>query len=66
MTKKSKHAIVHIIAAVIFALVAIAHLLRIVSNMQVVIGNWAVPMWSSWAAVVVSALMAVLLRATAE
>lgn len=33
------------IAAVIFGIVAILHLIRIVSGVEVVIGGWAMPMW---------------------
>ncbi len=66
MAKKSKHTAVHIVAAAIFALVAIAHIIRIASNTQVVLGNWSIAMWPSWVAVAISIGMAIWLRATAE
>jgi len=66
MAKKSKHATVHIVAAAIFALIAIAHIIRIVSNTQVVFGNWSIAMWPSWVAVAIAAGMAIWLRATAD
>jgi hypothetical protein len=36
------------VAGAIFAVVALAHLLRIVMGWPVVIGGWDVPMWVSW------------------
>ena len=42
------------IAAVIFALVALLHLLRLVMGWSVVIDAWTVPMWVSWVALVVA------------
>jgi hypothetical protein len=47
-----------LVAGVIFALVALLHLLRIVLGWPAVIGGWAVPMWLSWVALVVSAALA--------
>ena len=37
------------ISAVIFAVVAALHLIRIITDTAVVFGNWSVPMWLSWA-----------------
>jgi len=42
------------IAAVIFALVALLHLLRLVMGWSVVIGSWTVPMWVSWVGLVIA------------
>ena len=42
------------IAAVIFALVALLHLLRLVMGWSAVIDSWAVPMWVSWVGLVVA------------
>jgi len=42
------------IAAVIFALVALLHLLRLVMGWSVVIDSWTVPMWVSWVGLVVA------------
>ena len=44
MTEKAFSAI----AAVIFALVALLHLLRLVMGWSIVIDSWTVPMWVSW------------------
>ncbi|HEV7121743.1 MAG TPA: hypothetical protein VGN56_02880 [Candidatus Paceibacterota bacterium] len=38
----------HLIAGVIFGIVAIAHLLRVVSGSDFVILGWSVPLWLSW------------------
>lgn len=47
------------ISAIIFAVVAIGHLVRIVQGWQVQLGDWGVAMSVSWAALVVSAALAV-------
>ena len=44
-----------LLAGVIFAIVALLHLLRIYMGWPVVIGNWTVPMWVSWIGFVVAA-----------
>lgn len=41
-------------AGVIFALVALAHLVRIYLGWPIVIGSWSIPMWVSWAGLVVA------------
>jgi len=43
-----------LLAGVIFAIVALAHLLRIFMDWPIVIDNWTVPMWLSWIALVVA------------
>ena len=43
-----------LVASVIFALVALLHLLRIYMGWPVVIGSWSVPMWLSWIGLVVA------------
>jgi hypothetical protein len=43
-----------LIAGVIFAIVALVHLLRIVMGWPIVIDNWTVPMWVSWIALVIA------------
>jgi len=42
------------IAAVIFALFALLHLLRLVMGWSIVIDSWTVPMWVSWVGLVVA------------
>jgi hypothetical protein len=42
------------VAAVIFALVALLHLLRLVTGWSIVIDAWTVPMWVSWIGLVVA------------
>jgi hypothetical protein len=44
----------HLIAAVIFALVALLQALRIFMGWSVVIGGWSAPMLVSWIAIVVA------------
>ncbi len=43
-----------IVAAAIFAIVALVHLLRILMNWPIVIGTWSVPMWLSWIGLIVA------------
>ena len=42
------------IAAVIFAVVALLHQLRLVMGWSIVIDSWTVPMWLSWVGLVVA------------
>ena len=42
------------IAGVIFALVALLHLLRLVMGWSIVIDSWTVPMWVSWVGLAVA------------
>jgi hypothetical protein len=44
---------VSLLAAVVFALVAIAHLLRLVFQVEVLIGGVSIPMWVSVFATVI-------------
>ena len=48
------------IAAVIFALVALLHLLRLVYDWQVVFNGWVVPMWLSVIGLIVTAALSLL------
>jgi hypothetical protein len=50
-----------LIAALIFALMALIHLYRIATHFQIILGNHPVPMWVSYCALVVSGLLAVML-----
>src|SRR5262249_14923945 len=43
-----------IVAGVIFAAVALFHLVRIYIDWPVMIGGWSVPMWVSWIGLVVA------------
>jgi hypothetical protein len=43
-----------LITGIIFAVVALGHLLRIFMTLPVTIGDWAAPMWLSWAGFIVA------------
>jgi hypothetical protein len=43
-----------LLTGIIFALVALLHLLRIYMGWSAVIGGWTLPMWVSWLALVVA------------
>jgi len=49
------------LAAIIFALVALAHLLRLIFDVSVLIGTWSVPMWLSLVGFVVPGVLAMAL-----
>jgi uncharacterized membrane protein len=45
------------IASAIFALMALAHLYRLFAHFQVIIGSHPIPMWVSYVAIVVTAVL---------
>jgi len=45
------------VAGAIFVVVALAHLLRIYMGWMVMIGDWMVPIWLSWIAVIGAAAL---------
>jgi hypothetical protein len=49
------------IAALIFAVVALVHLYRIFTDFQVILGSHTIPMWISYLGVAVPGLLAVML-----
>ena len=46
-----------VVTAVVFSLVAALHLLRIVLGWTVVVAGWHVPLWVSWLAIAVLAVL---------
>ena len=44
----------HLIAGLVFAVIALVQALRIVMGWSVVIGGWSAPMWISWVAIIVA------------
>ncbi len=48
-----------VVSATLFALVAIAHLLRLVNSLTVTVADYVVPMTVSWIGFIVPALLAV-------
>ena len=46
-----------LIAAIIFLVMALAHLLRLFTNFQIVLGSHDLPMWVSIAGLVIAGLM---------
>jgi hypothetical protein len=47
-----------LVTASIFSVVGLLHLARIVFSWSVVIGDWTVPMWLSWAGVIATGALA--------
>jgi hypothetical protein len=47
----------HKFAGIIFLIVALVHLWRILTAMPVAFGTAFVPMWASWAAVIIAGYM---------
>ena len=50
-----------ILAIIVFTFVAIAHLLRLIYNMDVTVGEWNIPQWVSVLAVIGPAAIAIML-----
>jgi len=48
-----------LIAALIFALMALIHVYRLFTDFQVVIGSHVIPMWASYVAIVVAGGLAI-------
>lgn len=46
------------IGVALFALVAVAHLLRVVLGLEVAVGGWAVPTWISYFGILVPGALA--------
>lgn len=42
----------------LFALVAVAHVMRLVLNVKIVIQGWSVPLWTSALAIVLTVMLA--------
>jgi hypothetical protein len=47
-----------LLTAILFSIICLVQLSRIALGWEVVIGGWNVPMWVSWLAVVVAAVLA--------
>jgi hypothetical protein len=47
-----------LVTGVLFAALTVVHVLRLVYGWESVIGGWTVPLWVSWIAMVVAALLA--------
>jgi uncharacterized protein YacL len=48
-----------LISGVIFGLIALGHLIRVISGLALAIGQFSVPMWASYVAIVVSVVLCV-------
>jgi len=49
------------ISSALFAIVSLAHLLRLIYGWNMNIGGWVVPMWISWVGFVVPGVLAVMI-----
>ncbi len=45
------------IAAVLFALAVLAHVYRLVTQFQIIVGSHTIPMWCSYIAIVVAGVL---------
>jgi hypothetical protein len=50
-----------LLAAAIFALMAVIHLYRIVTHFQIILGSHEIPMSASWIAIAITGVLAVML-----
>jgi Mn2+/Fe2+ NRAMP family transporter len=56
-----------VVAGIIFTLVVVFHLVRVFADWPVIIGDWSVPKWVSWVALIVAGGLALLaFRFTAD
>ena len=49
------------IAALIFALMALIHVYRLLTDFQIILGSHTIPMWVSYVGILVPGLLAVML-----
>jgi hypothetical protein len=47
-----------LVTATVFSVIGILHLFRIVLGWEAVVGGWSIPMWLSWVAMIVTAMLA--------
>jgi hypothetical protein len=50
-----------LLAAVIFLLIALAHLYRMVTHFQIIVGSHEIPMSASWLAIAIALVLAAML-----
>jgi hypothetical protein len=50
-----------LIAALIFACMALVHVYRLMTNFQVILGSHTIPMWVSYLGIIVPGLLAIML-----
>ena len=48
------------LAVALFALIAIAHLLRLFTGWEVIVGGFVVPVWFSWLGLIIAGGLAVM------
>ncbi|HWI77068.1 MAG TPA: hypothetical protein VNS53_08320 [Sphingomicrobium sp.] len=46
------------IAAIIFLIMAVVHAYRLATQFQITVGNHTIPMWVSWAGLIIPLLLA--------
>jgi len=46
------------IAMILLSLVAIAHLLRVLYGLEIIVGSWSVPMWGSYLGIAIPGALA--------
>jgi len=56
----------HLIASVIFGVVAFVHIIRLAGGLPLRLGDWMAPMWLSWVAVVALGYLAIKFWKTAH
>lgn len=46
------------VTGLIFTFIGLLHLLRLANKWEAVIGGWQIPLWLSWAAVIIAGYLA--------
>ena len=49
-----------LIAVLVFAVMALLHVVRLFTHFQVIVGSHTIPMWASWVGLIVAGLLAVM------
>jgi hypothetical protein len=49
----------HYVVGIIFALVALTHLIRIMNHWPLVVGSWDVPVAISWAGLIITGILSI-------
>ena len=47
------------IAMIFLIMVSIAHILRVITQVNIVVGTYSIPMWMSWAAIALTLVLSI-------
>lgn len=50
-----------LLSGIIFVIIALMHLIRLIYSVEIIVGNYAMPMWASVLALIVSGIVSFLM-----